>query len=505
MKKTQNILVLMTDQQRPDSLGCYGNNIAITPNIDRLAEKGVIFNNCYVQNPVCCPSRYSLCTGRYPHSHRVRANWYAPGKNESSFAHQLGRVGYHTAAIGKMHFTPWYDNFGFDGRIIAESKFHSFCPDDYEHFLNKHGFSRRDLYEKDASYFNNCTAIKSKVPQELHIDSFVGRSTCEYIRHAEEPFCAFVSFPSPHNPYDPPEPYDKLFKDIEMPLRNMSEGEVNRKPREAYDYINNRPEIKQWPTTTDKLTDDMVQKMRAHYYGLNTMIDDWIGKIIEVLKKEGLYDNTIIIYTSDHGDLLGDHGLVFKQCFYEQSVKVPLIFNAPKYFKPHIVNDLVEAIDIFSTLCNLCDTWEGEGRQSKSLLPLLRAENDYKHREAAFSENYFGRMIRYDDYKLVYYPGKSYGEMYNLKDDPYEQQNLWNNTRVQDIKNELLLKLLDWSFKSEDLLPLPVRPDHQDNRPRQYYTTSHGWTEECEVQPWYLNNMLDLYKGWEFSENGLLR
>lgn len=136
-----NILFLLTDQQRPDSLGCYGSEAAITPHIDALARGGVVFDNCYVQNPLCCPSRYSILTGRYPHSHGVRANWYAPRPGEVSFGAQLGRVGYATSMIGKMHLTPWYDTFGSDGRIIAESKFHTTCPDDYERFLNHHGWS----------------------------------------------------------------------------------------------------------------------------------------------------------------------------------------------------------------------------------------------------------------------------------------------------------------------------------------------------------------------------
>ena len=501
----KNILFIMTDQQRPDSLGCYGSDIAITPNLDKLAEEGVIFDNCYVQNPLCCPARYSILTGRYPHSHRVRANWYGIREGERSFAHQLNEVGYNTAAIGKMHFTPWYDNFGFDGRIIAEAKFHTNCPDDYERFLNKHGTSRSELYDMASSeYRNNCTAIKSKVPQELHIDTFVGLSICEYLRNVREPFCAFASFLSPHNPYDPPEPYDGLFEDVEFPPRNMSEGEVNRKPREAYDYINSRPEIKKWPNRTDELTDKQIHKMKSYYYSTNTLVDDWIGRILEALKEEGLYNNTIIVYTSDHGDLLGDHGLIFKQCFYEQSVKVPLIFHAPDVLAPRRVGDLVESIDIFNTLCELGNAWQGEGTQGRSLLPLLDGKKDYQHREAVFSENYFGRMVRYKHHKMVYYPGQTYGEIYNLEEDPYEQNNLWEELEGSQIKRDLKDLLLEWSFTSEDTLPLPVRPGHQDFSPRQF-KLANGDTRECERQPWYLQDVISLYDNWDFSMPGKLR
>ncbi len=160
MASKPNILFILPDQQRPDSLGCYGSEVAITPTVDWLAQTGVRFDNCYVQNPLCCPSRYSVLTGRYPHTHGVRANWYAPRVNEVSFAHQLGRVGYNTAAIGKMHLTPWYDNFGFDGRIIAEAKFHVDCPDDYARFLHVHGYSRRMLYDEiQLSINGGCPAL----------------------------------------------------------------------------------------------------------------------------------------------------------------------------------------------------------------------------------------------------------------------------------------------------------------------------------------------------------
>lgn len=492
----------MTDQQRPDSLGCYGDEVASTPNLDRLAREGAVFDNCYVQNPLCCPSRYSMLTGRYPHCHGVRANWYAPKEGERSFGHQLSRGGYNTAAIGKMHLTPWYDNFGFDGRIIAEAKFHIECPDDYEKFLQAHGTSRKEVYDFTRStYLNQCTAITSKLPQEQHIDTFVGRSVCEYLEHASEPFCVIGSFLSPHNPYDPPEPYDSLFIDTELPKANRTEGEVERKPREAYDYINKR--LSHWPTRTDQFSEEQIHRIKANYYSLNTLVDDWIGKILETLEKQGLDENTIIIYTSDHGDLLGDHGLIFKQVFYEQSVKVPLIVHAPKWIKPQRRNDLVELIDLYNTICDIGGVWEGEGTQGKSLMPLLRGERSY-HREAAFSENYFGKMVRHENYKMVYYAGKTYGELYNLEEDPLEQNNLWDKLDRSAVKQRLKDLLLEWVVTSEDELPLPVRPGHQDYTP-VHLAMENGSAVERGFQPWYLEELLPLYKQWNLSEDGRLR
>ena len=502
-----NILFLLTDQQRPDSLGCYGSKAALTPHIDSLADGGVVFDNCYVQNPLCCPSRYSMLTGRYPHSHRVRANWYAPRQGEVSFGEQLGRAGYTTSMIGKMHLTPWYDNFGFDGRIIAEAKFHTSCPDDYQRFLELNGWSRDRLYDfSDPAYAENLTAVKSRLPAELHIDSFVGRSVCEYLRNVDKPFCCFASFLSPHNPYDPPEPYDSLFDGVEFPPVNIRPGEIDEKPREAYDYINSRLK---WPFKTDELSGEQIRKSKSYYYATSTLIDDWVGRIVETLKEQGLYENTVIVYSSDHGDLLGDHGLIYKQSFYEQSVRVPLIVHAPHLYRAKRIDDLVESIDLFPTFCELGGAMSGEGVQGRSLLPVLtRAggddENQQKHRDAAFSENYFGRMIRYGSYKMVYYPGKPYGELYNLEDDPDEQENLWDRLEGSSIKRELKDRLLEWAFTSEDPLPLPVRPDHQDMTPRQF-ELYRGGTREKSIQPWHINKLQSLYESWDFSEEGILR
>ncbi len=487
-----NILLLLPDQQRPDSLGCYGNTAARTPTLDAIADTGVVFDNCYVQNPLCCPSRYSLLTGRYPHCHGVRSNWYAPRPGEQSLGHQLGRAGYRTAAIGKMHFTPWHDNFGFDGRIIAEAKFHVDCPDDYARFLEQHGRSRATLYdEQSPDYIRRLTSLTSTLPRDLHIDSFVGRSICDYLERVDGPFFAFASFLSPHNPYDPPEPYDRLFEHADLPPRNMTPGEVSRKPREAYDYINRRI---RWPFKSDEITETQRLDMVRAYYGLNTLIDDWVSSILEALQRRGLHNDTILIYCSDHGDLLGDHGLYYKQCFYEQSVKVPLIVHAPNRFGlvPGRVAEPVELMDLFATICGLAGADPGPGNQSQSLLPLLRRDANRSPREAVFSENWFGRMVRWNDYKMVFYPGKPYGELYHLGEDPQEQENLWD--RMEGSREKQLMKdlLLEWAFRSEDPMPEPVRKGHFDQSCRDQ-DCIEGRTVERGRQHWVLPGFEDMY------------
>ncbi len=500
-QKKPNVLFILPDQQRPDSLGCYGSMFSQTPTLDWLSQTGVTFDNCYVQNPLCCPSRYSVCTGRYPHTHGVQANWYPLRQREESFAHQMGRAGYQTSAIGKMHFTPWNDNFGFDGRIIAEAKFDGNCPDDYAQFLKQRGYSRSELYNTSSDeYKRRLSSLTSILTQDLHIDSFIGQSICEYLKRVDGPFFAFASFVSPHNPYDPPKPYDELFMDSPMPSRNMGKDEVERKPREAYDYINKRI---QWGFKSDEITEEQRLDMYRSYYALNTLIDDWMRKIIDTLKEQGLYDDTIIIYSSDHGDLLGDHGLYYKQCFYEQSVKVPLIVHAPKYFSPQRVANKVELMDIYSTICELGGAEAGEGNQSTSLVPILEGQQ-ISDREAVFSENYFGKMVRWEDWKMVYYPGKPYGEIYNLSDDPDEQNNLWKKMQGSPEKQSMKDILLEWAFATEDRLPLPVRADHFDSTPLQH-VMEHGGTKKAANQPWHIPWMKDFYADMQFSTESRLR
>jgi choline-sulfatase len=504
MRRQQpNILFILTDQQRPDSLGAYGATLPATPNLDALAAESVVFDNCYVQNPLCCPSRYSILTGRYPHAHGVISNWYAPHPWETSFAHRLSRAGYRTGAIGKMHLTPWHDLFGFDGRIIAEAKFHVSCPDDYARFLEKHGWSRAKLYDVGTEqYVQDCTAVKSKVPEDLHVDGFVGRAACEYVRRAEEPFCLMVGFLGPHNPYDPPAPFDAMFTDADLPARNMAEGEVQRKPREAYDYINNNLK---WPFKTDELTERQLRLVWAYYLGCCAHIDARVGRIIEALKERGLYEDTVILFTSDHGDLLGDHGLVYKQCFYEQSVRAPLIWHAPERFAAGRSAAMVESIDIFNTLCELGGASPGPGRHGLSILPLLDDPSRRgSHREAAFSENYFGTMVRQENWKMVYYPGKPYGELYDLASDAQEQDNLWEKLDDSPVKRRLKDLLLEWALAERDALPAPIRPSHQDAAPRHLYMT-HGHTAERPHQEWQFDGMEDLYRDWNFAEPSLLR
>ena len=504
MNAKPNIVVIMTDQQRPDSIGIYGSDIAITPNIDALGRNGAVFDNMYVQSPLCVPSRYSMLTGRYPYAVGVRTNWDGHPEGEISFGEVLGRAGYRTAIAGKMHLTPWHDRFGFDGRIIAEAKFQTNVDDDYARYLRKHGYARTQMYDRQSKdYIDNATAVDSNIPQEHHIDTFVGLSACEYIKNADaaQPFCLVASFLSPHNPYDPPAPYNTLFDDVKMPARVMGSDEVQEKPREAYEYINR---TLGWPYKTDELTDAQIEKTKRCYYALCTLVDDWVGQIVDALREKGVLDDTIIIYTSDHGDLLGDHGLVYKQCFYEQSARVPFIVHWPKRIAPSRIGDLAEMVDLFPTLCTFAGASFGHKVHGRPLQQLLERRENHLHREAAFSETHFGKMVRWRNYKLVYYNGKPYGELYDLATDPDELVNLWESAEHGGARSNMKMLLLDWVCGDESDFAAPVRSGPFDNTPRDLQR-SGGRAVPREWQSWYVNELADLYRDWVFSRSGKLR
>ena len=256
---------------------------------------------------------------------------------------------------------------------------------------------------------------------------------------------------------------------------------------------------------TAELDEDQIRYMKANYYSLNTLIDDWIGRIINVLRQQGLYENTVIIYTSDHGDLLGDHGYLFKECLYEQSVKVPLIVHWPAKLRDRKVAEPIESIDLYPTICELAGAVINPGVQGQSLRPLLTKDDLVDHREAVFSANCFSKMVRHENYKLIYYPGRPYGEIYDLKEDPLERSNLWDSFQGNPRLGRMKELLLDWAFLNEDPLPPPVRLGHMQEPGQAFIEMRDGFPALPKNQPWEIRSLGTLYENWHFSEEGCLR
>lgn len=416
----KNILFLFPDQLRSDFVGCYGADFLKTPNMDMLAEEGVRYEDAVTPSPACVPARASLFTGKSALANRVTDNsmWLRPDHEEMgirTWPTQLAEAGYHTAAIGKMHFYPWDIAEGFQHRVIAEDKRHIEIQDDYTLYLKKHGYNRIHGSEHDG-YYENQGAIVSKIPEEHAIDRYVANETCDFIKTLDKdrPFAIMVGFPGPHGPYDPSQ--DMLDKVPEKPMPvSIPETETTVKFKAKNHSDNSRP----WNgVDLSTFTEEQKQKVRRHYSGLVMGIDEYIGQILETLKAQGLYDDTIIVLSADHGDYLGDFNMAGKGHFYESSYRIPLIVRYPDQ-KPMVINHPVSLTDVYNTILHFGGVAVEETTDSTVLAPFGQSDE----RASVFGCNEIGWMLRESKYLYTtYFNGVR--ELYDLENDRTHQKNL---------------------------------------------------------------------------------
>ena len=466
-----NILWLCTDQQRYDTIRALGNPLINTPVLDRLVAEGVTFNRAYCQSPVCTPSRASFLTGRYPRTTRCRQNGQQMPADERLISRLLADAGYHCGLAGKLHLASCAN-----GRVEAriDDGYHEFhwshhpqpdWPENaYTQWLTSKGKSWEELYRGAGTSY-----IKEGIPDEFHQTTFCAEKTIDFIRaNQTRPwFFSFNCF-APHHPFDPPAEYLKRYNPADMRLPKHRPGELKDKPR--YQQLD-----AEWAHNTPgyfhvaKMTDDDKRQVVAAYYAMVEQIDFHTGRILEALAKTGQAENTLLIFMSDHGELLGDHGLFLKgPHFYEEAVRVPLIMRMPGRFKAGTqVDGLIELVDIVPTLLEAAGL-EVPGRvQGRSLMPLLTGEESGGHfRERVFSEYYnawshphsYGTMVRTGTHKIVVYHGTDDGELYDLTADPDEYVNLWNQPGHASLKLRLLKECFDASVFTMDPWPPRLGP-----------------------------------------------
>lgn len=379
--KQPNILFIMTDQQRWNSLGCHGSATARTPNIDALAASGVSFDRYYCANPICTPNRISLFSGMYPRSHGVFTNGLEPNGERPTIAAHLSAHGYRTASIGKIHFTPFGGRAGNmeSGHLWSESPQlartwngpywgfdhveltigHTQPIAHYGRWFSQQG-GTPDMLEinRPATLPAEASGTgTTRVPASLHSSSFVGTRTVEWLeqRDRSTPFFLVASFPDPHGPFDPPEEVAARFDphDVTMPIRE--EGELASRPQHYRDHFRGAWHRRglhdpQHPEGIDEAT---TRHRIAYTDAMVSLVDDNVGKILAYLEDSGERENTIVVFTTDHGELLGDHGLWAKgPFFYEQLVRLPLIVSVPGGTSGKTDN-LLSTVDIVPTLCDL--------------------------------------------------------------------------------------------------------------------------------------------------------
>ncbi|MBX3438222.1 MAG: sulfatase-like hydrolase/transferase [Planctomycetaceae bacterium] len=468
----------MTDQHRWDALGANGNRIIQTPHLDRLAAEGANFTHCFVQAPVCVPSRVSFFTGRYPHSHKNRVNYTPLDRREVLMQARLRDAGYTTAAIGKLHYFPPDEQearrTGFDivelhDAVASLDRFSTYVAWRKQHDPRA-DVGYREL-ARDVPPDKN--PFRQAIDERYTETAWVGERTRHHIRELaalEKPFFLFSSFWKPHAPFEVPQPFDAIYDDVAILLpQPMSLAEVTRLPPPLRLLI-----LRGNPVyDTDR---DRLQWMYRSYYGAITHVDREVGRVLEELDRAGIADNTIVVFTSDHGDQLLEHGLLGKNCFFEASVRVPFIIRYPPQIKPAQYDELVESIDLLSTLFELAGLPEPYENQGRSLVPLIAdAGRAYEPREAVFSENVIpevittgsldfefekgrgikgvrhpdAKMVRTRDWKYVYYPD-GYAELYDLNADPQEMHNLAGEPAHTDVETSMKDRLLHWLTTADE-------------------------------------------------------
>ena len=441
-----NLLYIHSDQHTPFVLGCCGDPIVRTPNIDQLASNGALFDATYCNSPICVPSRMSMLTGLHPHQNHVWTNEHILDSSIPTLAHALGSVGYHPVLIGRLHSVGPDQLRGYAERYVGDH--HS----NYAAGIR----SDRGILEGTAGPHRISLELSGSGQSAYQVhDEYVTVATVDYLNRLgvqkragllEKPFCITTGFMLPHAPFVAHRKDFELYYDT-LPLPTITEPFSEELHPHLYWWRQH--------TKIESVTEDEIRRARAAYWGLVTRIDAMIGEIINALHANDLADNTLIIYTSDHGDMVGEHSLWWKHVFYEHSVRVPLIMAWPDRISAgQRISNVVSALDINATILDALDAPPLPESPGRSLIPLVMGTNS-QWENVAFSEycsdqfcptgGCYQRMIRRDEWKLIYYHEQE-PQLFNLKDDPDELVNLAGEPGHRLILEELLQQVLqEWN------------------------------------------------------------
>lgn len=463
-RQRPNIILIITDQQRYDTIAALGYPYVDTPNIDRLVNEGTTFTNCHITAASCVPCRASLFKGYYPHTTGVLRNGQAWGR---TWVEKLADAGYRCVNVGKMHTIPYNAPAGFHERYVVENKDRymegRWYFDEWDKALAAHGLvkQQRELYRKRDDYRERLGAFEWELPEDLHSDNFVGNMAKWWVNTypKTEPLFLQVGFPGPHPPYDPtPEMAQKYMARNDTPIPAPSKDELDRLPSPFKELRQHNVEVDHdsvvWSLDP---TEDQLKRLWAYYLANVEMIDAKIGELLAALKERGYLDNAVVFFTSDHGDCMGDHGQIQKWTMYEEITRVPLVAWAPGRFEAgRKIDDLCQLFDLGPAILELAGVEVPASFEAQSLLPALKgrgsAEREFVFCEQAADTNLTGvsfiTMIRSRRYKLVHFRGMEEGQLFDLDADPEETNTLWDSPDHREIKEELLAALRNWLIDS---------------------------------------------------------
>ena len=524
MSERPNFLIILTDQMRGDTMRCAWHpwreeTPLRTPNLDRLAAGGALLTRAFVNNPLCMPSRSTLLTGLTPRGHNVRTNGIDLDPAFPTVTGALADAGYHTYKIGKIHVRVAGDPLGRDpetldpldfpeirwmwhNRKISKlpSPYYGFAgteltighgpgiPGEHYHWLEREHPDVLPFWNRQASTPAASGAEQSyriNVPPELHYNTWIADRSIAYLRDAaqrEQPFMLWASFPDPHHPFAAPDPWFSMYDRDSIPPPTRRENELDDLPP----HMRLMYETDQWTSgrrTATKMPDAHMREITAITFGMVSFIDEQVGRMLDALDELGLADNTVIVFTADHGDLLGDHWLLNKGPFhFDGMLSIPSIWRWPARFPAgQVSRSLVSHLDIPPTLLDLAGVdvpeygppfmkgvpqpeaerqmaaWPG-----RPLTPLLTGAADTVQDAIVIEndEDYIGLRLRTlvtDTHQLTVYVGddgeQDYGELFDTVNDPGQLHNLWHEPAAQNLKGELKIRLMEELIRTDNRMP----------------------------------------------------
>lgn len=509
MQRRPNFLLFVTDQHRADHLGCYGNPVVRTPHIDGIAAGACVFDNFHVATPICQPNRASLMTGRLPSVHGVSMNGRELSFGETTFVEMLREAGYRTALVGKAHlqnitdvppawpapgeprrpvdsvrqfpgvhgqelWRRWEDDPAFELSLPYYGFEHVRLT--IGHADEQHGHWRRWLREQlpgadrligpanaiptpGLALAASRQAWRTRVPEELHPTRYIADRCCDWLEaqaDRQAPFFVQCSFPDPHHPFTPPGRYWDLYRPQDMVLPATFDAEVQDPPPPvlALKEAAANGSARKGGYGAFACSEQELREALALNYGNISFVDDGVGRVLASLRRLGLDDDTVVLFTSDHGDLLGDHGLMLKGgLHYRPLTRVPFLWrDTADRRRASRTDALAQTIDIATTVLDRAGLAPANGMQGAVLAPVLQGdapslreslliEEEGQRRDFGRPQRIRMRTLLTAGHRLTLYVGEAYGELYDLARDPLELRNLWNDPASAPLRGELARQL----------------------------------------------------------------
>ena len=432
-QKQPNIIFIMTDQQRADALGCMGNDAVISPNIDKIAEEGVTFINGYSASPSCTPARAGLLTGMTPWHHGMLGYGKVARQYKYEMPRMLREAGYYTFGIGKMHWFPQKALHGFHGTLVDESGRveQDGYLSDYRDWFKLHASGQNP--DKTGIGWNEHRAGVYQLDEKVHPTYWTGKTAVDLIKgyDLDKPLFLKVSFARPHSPYDPPQRFLDMYKNKEIPKPFIGDWSH---------YLDGKKGNKS--AAFGDFGVEHAVKSRRHYYANITFIDEMVGEIVQALKDKGMYENSIICFTSDHGDMLGDHHHWRKTYAYEGSSNIPYVMKWPEHFKGKMkrgaqVEETAELRDFLPTFLDAAGADIPTEIDGMSLLNLVRNPEsswrsyiDIEHATCYSADNYWCALTD-GTWKYIWFFHSGREQLFNLKNDPGEIKSVAEENKAE--------------------------------------------------------------------------